>query len=192
MALVTDPTVRAAKETLRKFYAGQRREAKAKREPHKNVEGHREERIQLPVYRKYVGRLPCCIGWGCGGRTEAAHLRFTNPAVGRQNPGLGRKSHDYFITPLCTVHHRDQHNRGNEQAWWAAWGINPDDLAAELYADFEAGAEHGVEIVMRFRAAASKALASGKEQVAASTPAKSLGGPIPSSPFPNRKESNRG
>lgn len=42
-------------------------------------------------------------------------------------------------------------------------------------------------------AAASKAPASGNEQVAAATPAKSPGGNlIPSSPFPNRKESNRG
>ena len=72
---------------------------------------------------------------------DAAHTRFANLSVGRANPGMGAKPSDRFCTPLCREHHSEQHARGNEAAWWASKGIDPDALSARLYAAFLAGEE---------------------------------------------------
>lgn len=43
---------------------------------------------------------------------DAHHLRSTQPRA------MGRKVSDEFTVPLCRTHHRDNHNFGDEVAWW--------------------------------------------------------------------------
>ena len=45
-------------------------------------------------------------------RCDAHHLRFAEPRA------LGRKVSDEFTAPLCRIHHRELHGRGDEKAWW--------------------------------------------------------------------------
>jgi hypothetical protein len=47
---------------------------------------------------------------------------------------MGRKVSDRFSVPICRLHHRELHSRGNERAWWQKQGIDPLDAAAVLWA----------------------------------------------------------
>jgi hypothetical protein len=38
---------------------------------------------------------------------------------------MGLKVSDEFTVPLCRVHHRDNHNSGDEVAWWERRAIDP-------------------------------------------------------------------
>jgi hypothetical protein len=75
---------------------------------------------------KFVGTQPCLI---CG-RTpsDAHHLKFA------EQPTLGRKVSDRYTVPVCRLHHRELHRRGDERPWWRAYGIEPLDLASKLWA----------------------------------------------------------
>jgi hypothetical protein len=42
---------------------------------------------------------------------------------------LGRKVSDEFTVPLCRVHHRELHRRGDEKAWWESVSLNPREVA---------------------------------------------------------------
>ena len=35
--------------------------------------------------------------------------------------------------PLCRRHHRDLHESGNEAAWWYDLGIDPIEIARQLW-----------------------------------------------------------
>ena len=135
--MIRDPAERAilkAAEAIRRKDNKERRAARPKLE---RVEGQRQPRQRDNGYLQALRRLPCCIGWGCEGPVEAAHIRYSNPAVGRVNPGMQQKSDDRWATPLCRGHHRSQH-AGKEQTCWQAWGLDPDDLSASLYAAYRA------------------------------------------------------
>ena len=47
---------------------------------------------------------------------------------------MGRKVSDRFTVPICRLHHRELHRRGNERAWWQRQGIEPLTVAATLWA----------------------------------------------------------
>ena len=47
---------------------------------------------------------------------------------------MGRKVSDRFAVPICRLHHRELHRRGNEHAWWQKKGIDPLPIAARLWA----------------------------------------------------------
>jgi hypothetical protein len=47
---------------------------------------------------------------------------------------MGRKVSDRFTVPICRLHHRELHRRGNEHAWWQKQGIDPLVVAACLWA----------------------------------------------------------
>jgi hypothetical protein len=36
--------------------------------------------------------------------------------------------------PLCRIHHREVHRRGDEAAWWNRFGVDPHRVAAALWA----------------------------------------------------------
>src|SRR5262249_18581085 len=74
---------------------------------------------------KFVSRQPCLV---CG-RTpsDPHHLRFVQPCA------LGRRVSDEFTVPLCRVHHRDLHHRGDEAGWWGKLSIDPVPVALKLW-----------------------------------------------------------
>jgi hypothetical protein len=63
------------------------------------------------------------------GRTpsDPHHLRFAQPRA------VGRKSSDEFVVPLCRTHHRQNHNIGDELAWWEPTMIDPLNVALSLW-----------------------------------------------------------
>lgn len=88
----------------------------------------------------FLRSLSCCVCLD-NTSTEAAHIRYTEPKVGRINPGMQQKPHDWFAVPLCGDCHREQHG-GSEKAFWNGTPIDPNMLALALYAisgDHEAG-----------------------------------------------------
>ena len=74
---------------------------------------------------RFVATQPCLV---CG-RTpsDAHHLKFA------ERPAMGRKVSDKFTVPVCRIHHRDLHRRGNERSWWDGQGIDPLPIAATLW-----------------------------------------------------------
>ena len=82
-------------------------------------------RLRDKEHRRFVARQPCLV---CGrSPSDPHHLRFTQPRA------LGRRVSDEFTVPLCRVHHRDLHRKGNEAAWWQAVKIDPLPQAAKLW-----------------------------------------------------------
>ena len=74
---------------------------------------------------RFVSTQPCLA---CG-RTpsDAHHLRFA------EQRALGRKVSDEFTVPLCRLHHRELHRRGDERTWWQHLNVNPLDTAQRLW-----------------------------------------------------------
>jgi ERF superfamily len=74
---------------------------------------------------KFVACQPCLI---CG-RTpsDAHHLKFA------EQRAMGRKVSDRFTVPICRLHHRELHRRGNERAWWESHATDPLITAAILW-----------------------------------------------------------
>lgn len=82
-------------------------------------------------YLAWLRGRPCALDnrGGCGGRMEAAHVDYAG------DKGMGTKVSDRFTIPLCSDHHRSQHQWGWEsfeanfkfnallaaQAYWHAW-----------------------------------------------------------------------
>ena len=84
-----------------------------------------EPELQLPKTRQ-VASKPCVV---CD-RTpsDAHHLRFAEPRA------LGRKVSDEFTVPLCRIHYRQVHDRGDEASWWTELKIGPLPIADALWA----------------------------------------------------------
>jgi hypothetical protein len=74
---------------------------------------------------RFVASQPCLL---CG-RTpsDAHHVKFA------EQRAMGRKVSDGFTVPVCRLHHRELHKRGDEHAWWNAQGIDPLVVAANLW-----------------------------------------------------------
>ena len=74
---------------------------------------------------KFVAAQPCLI---CG-RTpsDPHHIKFA------EQRAMGRKVSDRFTVPICRLHHRELHRRGNERSWWENKGIDPLAIAETLW-----------------------------------------------------------
>ena len=59
---------------------------------------------------RFVASQPCLL---CG-RTpsDAHHIKYAEARA------MGRKVSDKFTVPVCRLHHRKLHRRGDERAWW--------------------------------------------------------------------------
>jgi hypothetical protein len=75
---------------------------------------------------RFVAAQPYLV---CG-RTpsDPHHVKFA------EHRAMGRKVSDRFTVPICRLHHRELHRRGNEHAWWQRQGIDPLVIAASLWA----------------------------------------------------------
>lgn len=94
-------------------------------------------RVRDSGFLAYLRRQPCAVGpSGCDGPIQAAHIRTPRP--GESPTGLQRKPNDDRCTPLCASHHRQQHTM-RELGFWARYGLDPFDVAARLYAEYQGG-----------------------------------------------------
>jgi hypothetical protein len=74
---------------------------------------------------KFVASQPCLV---CGrAPSDAHHIKFT------EHRAMGRKVSDRFTVPICRLHHRELHRRGDERAWWESQGVEPSRIAAILW-----------------------------------------------------------
>jgi hypothetical protein len=75
---------------------------------------------------KFVAAQPCLV---CG-RTpsDPHHIKFA------EQRAMGRRVSDRFTVPICRLHHRELHRRGNERAWWQKHAIDALGIAARLWA----------------------------------------------------------
>ena len=74
---------------------------------------------------RFVALQPCLV---CGrSPADPHHLRFAQPRA------LGRKTSDEFVVPLCRTHHRQNHQVGDERAWWKAINTDPLPVALRLW-----------------------------------------------------------
>jgi hypothetical protein len=77
------------------------------------------------THLRFVALQPCLI---CErAPSDAHHLRFAQPRA------LGRKNSDEFVVPLCRTHHRQNHQVGDEAAWWRKSRIDPLQVASRLW-----------------------------------------------------------
>ncbi len=104
-----------------------RRERKTSAAP-KRDRGRQRDEAHLALVRQ----LPC-ISTGRMDRVEAAHLRFSEHEFGKVGPGHSAKPSDEWVLPLTHDEHMRQHDMGDEQAFWAALGIEPLKVAQQLY-----------------------------------------------------------
>jgi hypothetical protein len=115
------------------------------RKPLQTDPGDQAVVIRKPVrerdrdHLRFVAAQPCLV---CG-RTpsDAHHIKFA------EQRALGRKVSDKFAVPICRLHHRELHRRGNERAWWQNQGIEPLVVAATLWARTHTVAPADAEIV---------------------------------------------
>lgn len=88
----------------------------------------------------FLRSLSCCVCLD-NTSTEAAHVRYSEPKLGKRSTGMQEKPDDAFAVPLCGRDHREQHTM-NERAYWNGKQIDPVALALALYkvsGDHEAG-----------------------------------------------------
>jgi DNA recombination protein Rad52 len=85
-----------------------------------------DRRLRDKSHLKFVAMQPCLI---CGREpSQAHHVTFC------QRRGLSLKVSDEFTVPLCGLHHDELHRSGSEREWWERHHINPEPIAAELWA----------------------------------------------------------
>jgi hypothetical protein len=82
-------------------------------------------RLRDKAHLRFVASQPCLI---CE-RTpsDPHHLRFAQPRA------MGRKTSDEFVVPLCRMHHRQNHQTGDELSWWETTAADPLRVARELW-----------------------------------------------------------
>ena len=83
------------------------------------------KRLRDKAHLKFVASQPCLV---CGRQpSDSHHLRFA------QSRAIGLKVSDEFTVPLCRGHHRELHQVGNEEGWWAKYQIDVLAMAKQLW-----------------------------------------------------------
>ena len=109
-----------------------RKNRKARQPPRSEPSSREVTVIDKPVrerdrdHLRFVAAQPCLV---CG-RTpsDPHHIKFA------EQRAMGRRVSDRFTVPICRLHHRELHRRGNERAWWQKQAIDPLVIAASLWA----------------------------------------------------------
>ena len=83
------------------------------------------KRISNKEHLRFVASQSCLV---CG-RTpsQAHHIKFAQPRA------MSRKVSDEWTVPLCNLHHRALHSRGDEKIWWEQIKIDPIREARHLW-----------------------------------------------------------
>lgn len=86
-------------------------------------------------YLQWLHELPCVVSGREGEGVQAAHLRAGNLDYGKPQSGGQQKPSDMWCLPLWHEEHAKQHSM-NEEAYWAAVGIDPWALCCKLWMVF--------------------------------------------------------
>jgi DNA recombination protein Rad52 len=82
-------------------------------------------RIRDKNHLRFVASQNCLV---CGRNpSQAHHILFAQPRA------MSRKVSDEWTVPLCVIHHRNLHDCGGEQKWWAQQNIDPLKEALQLW-----------------------------------------------------------
>lgn len=78
----------------------------------------------------FIRKLPSVISgaYGC----DACHIRAGSPQNNKKRTGGAQKPSDCWTLPLTREEHVEQHS-ANELAFWRRHGIDPFQLAIDLY-----------------------------------------------------------
>lgn len=92
----------------------------------------KQARITDETHLASIRKLPSLVSgaYGC----EACHVRYGDPKHRKRRTPMGRKPDDAWTVPMTPEEHRLQHG-GNEQAFWQGVGIDPLEVATQLYAN---------------------------------------------------------
>jgi hypothetical protein len=100
--------------------------------------GQKKPRLKDPGYLKWLRRQRCACGCLQGPPCDAAHLRASSFKYQKQQSGMGYKPDDRWALPLKHAHHMQQHDHGNELAWWHQRGVeDPFELAIEYFSRYQ-------------------------------------------------------
>jgi len=101
--------------------------------------GKGQARMKDEAHLAFIRRLPSLISGAQG--CEACHIRYGDPRHRKPKTGKGVKPDDAWTVPMTPEEHRLQHS-GNEKGFWDRIGIDPLEVAHQLYAhsgDLKAG-----------------------------------------------------
>lgn len=94
-------------------------------------------RFRSPRHLRWLSTLACTIPGCRGGPVDPHHLMFAQPRA------KGLKVGDQYAVPLCRWRHHSAtsregvHAAGNERDFWARHGVDPERIAARLWAESE-------------------------------------------------------
>ena len=80
--------------------------------------------IERPVYKKFIGMLPCVVTKQTGKWVDPAHVSTKSELHGHLGRGKGQKASDRWMLPLHRKEHTKQHSM-NEMEYWKQVGIDP-------------------------------------------------------------------
>lgn len=92
--------------------------------------GKETRRLVDEAHLAFIRKLPSAVS----GKTpcEACHVRTASAIHRKKKTGLAQKPDDSWTLPLTAEEHKAQHCE-NELAFWRAHGIDPFELACQLY-----------------------------------------------------------
>lgn len=103
-------------------------------ERHRTI-GVRRPRVHLPLHLQFVRSLECLFT-GDNTSVEAAHIRYGDLRFGKKQSGIGEKSDDMWVLPLCGLVHQHgkkaQHSSGERQ-WWEERKVDATLYAAAIF-----------------------------------------------------------
>jgi len=99
----------------------------------------RQARIEDEAHLAFIRKLPSLISGQqpC----EACHVRYGDPKHRKRKTPTRRRPDDAWTIPMTSAEHNLQHSM-NERAFWERAGIDPLEVAHQLYqvsGDLEAG-----------------------------------------------------
>ena len=102
--------------------------------PRKGKKDHRRRVSESHI--RMIRQMPCILS---GREAEAAHVSYGDLEAGKPGNAMGLKASDDYAVPLCPELHRlnngsQHHSEINERDWWAQFGINPIEIAQQLFA----------------------------------------------------------
>jgi hypothetical protein len=111
--------------------------------------GKGQQRMTDETHLAFIRKLPSLVSGGQG--CEACHVRYGDPRHKKAKTAKGRKPDDAWTVPMLPEEHRLQHS-GNEKAFWDHIGIDPLEVARQLYA-VSGDVKAGRKIIMNARRA---------------------------------------